>query len=438
MRSFATFLFCAIAFDAAAADTLRVGVAVPLSGPLATTGERSRIAVELAVEHLNSEGGLFDRRVEAVVVDDGCGTTKAIAAAARLVGASVDVVIGHVCSHSSLLAAGIYEIAGIPMLTPSSTHPQLTEEGRENVFRLIGRDDRQARFAASRLAAEFADQRIAVIHDGSTYGSFLASETARWLTRYGVEPVWRGDYHPSLAAYTGLLAELRSRRIDVVYAGGYGPDVGVLAREAGEAGISLRIFGGDALAMSELGAAAGAHADGITFSDRRISTDHAQAVEEAISEMSGTVGSGGLGAYAAVEIWAEAARRAGSTRLREIAKALHGGSFTSVIGRVSFDRKGDLRNGGWRWMRWSEDGPVPEMNNAGPMARQHGYTESLNALPCERDAAADRETVYEIGMSYFSGARSAHLGVACRSAAGSTRDRQWRLPQRQRIAQSTQ
>ena len=111
-----------------------IGFANPLSGPFSQSGERNRIAVEMAIEDLNARG-VLGQKVTLVVADDACGMRRAVAAAQALVDAGVGFVVGHLCSHSSLLAAGVYETADVPMITPSSTHPRLTEEGRQNVFR---------------------------------------------------------------------------------------------------------------------------------------------------------------------------------------------------------------------------------------------------------------------------------------------------------------
>ena len=130
-----------------AAAEIPIGFANPLTGAFAQSGERYRIATEMAIEDLNARGGVLGQQVKLIVADDGCGMQRAMDAARTLVEAGVSFVVGHACSHSSLLAAGIYETADVLMITPSSTHPRLTEEGRQNVFRLIGRDDDQGRLA---------------------------------------------------------------------------------------------------------------------------------------------------------------------------------------------------------------------------------------------------------------------------------------------------
>ena len=132
-------LTVALLLPAAAGAEVRIGLANPLTGPYAASGERNRVAVQLAIAALNQAGGVLGQQVKLVVVDDGCDSDRAAEAALELVKAGVGFVVGHMCSHASLIAAPIYEAAGVPMMSPDSTHPQLTEEGRGNVFRLAGR-----------------------------------------------------------------------------------------------------------------------------------------------------------------------------------------------------------------------------------------------------------------------------------------------------------
>src|SRR5918995_78659 len=107
----------ATARGAGAAEEVRIGFATPLTGPFAATGASHRTAAEMAVRDLNGRGGVLGRPVRLIVADDACGVEQAEAAARRLVEAGVVLVVGHLCSHSSLVAAAAYEAAGVPMLT---------------------------------------------------------------------------------------------------------------------------------------------------------------------------------------------------------------------------------------------------------------------------------------------------------------------------------
>ena len=345
---------------AAAAD-IPIGFANPLTGPFSESGERNRIAVEMAVEDLNERGGVLGQKVTVIAVDDACGMQKAMDAARALVEAKVAVVVGHLCSHSSLLAAGIYETADVLMVTPSSTHPRLTEEGRQNVFRLKGRDDDQGRLAGDFLADRFADKRIAILHDGSTYGEGLAQEARKQLHARGEKEVIYDLYTPAAKDYTDLLARLRHARIDVLYIGGYGPDAGLMLRTARERGNDLQLIGGDGLGMDGFWSVAGEFGEYAIFSERPDVRDRPDAVAVLKRFRSRGLGTrvGGLGAYAAVQVWAQAAERTGTLELASVARTLRRGRFDTVLGRLAFDRKGDLKGAAWQWKVWTDGDYVP-------------------------------------------------------------------------------
>jgi branched-chain amino acid transport system substrate-binding protein len=351
----------AAAWSGVAASDIPIGFANPLTGPLHLSGERNHIAVEMAVQDLNAQGGVLGQKVRLVPVDDACGMKRAIAAARRLVEADVRVVIGHLCSHSSLLPAGIYEVADVLMISPSSTHPRLTEEGRQNVFRLNGRDDEQGRLAGNFLASRFADKRIAILHDGSTYGEGLAEEARKQLRARGVIEAMYGTYPPNSHDYSELLTRLRKARIDVLYVGGYGPDAGLMLRTARERGDDLRLIGGDGLAMEGFWAVAGKMGEGAIFSHRPDVRERPVAAKllARFRERGMAPRLSGFSTYAAVEVWAQAVERAGSLQLSPVAEALRRGHFDTVLGRVGFDYKGDLEDAAFQWKVWADGDYVP-------------------------------------------------------------------------------
>ena len=346
----------ALAGGAVRAEPIRIGLANPLSGPLAASGERNRRVVELAIQMLNTQGGLLGREVRLVVADDACTADAAATAAMNLVKAGASVVIGHLCSHASLVGAAIYDAAALPMISPDSTHPRLTEEGRPNVFRLCGRDDAQGRAGGTWLASEARSARIAVVHDGSTYGRGLATQVLARLKELRVRDVPFFAYPPGSANYDAVVERLRDAGVELVYVGGYAPDAGTILRAARDRGYALRMAGGDALGVEEFRAAAGPAAAGTVFTARPDvrGTPAAAPVLEAFRALGLGELPAGIGAYAAVEVWAEAVRRAGSPRPEDVADALHRGRFRTVIGPVAFDAKGDLVGAAWQWFEWRD------------------------------------------------------------------------------------
>jgi branched-chain amino acid transport system substrate-binding protein len=345
-----------VAGAAGAAEGVRLGFATSLTGPFAATGARHRVAAELAVEDLNRRGGVLGRLLRLVTADDGCGVEQAEAAARRLVDAGVRFVVGHLCSHSSLVAAAVYEAAGVPMMTTTASHPRLTEEGRGNVFRLIGRDDAQGRMGGDLLAERWRHGRIAVLHDGSTYGEGLAIQVRRRLREDGVAEVLHLVYPPGEDNYSALAGRLRRAAVEVAYVGGYGPDAARIVRAAREGGDGFQLVGGHALGMAEFRDIAGAAGEGTIFTGRRDTgrgAGEGQVLRELRAQGQGRRPTS-LASYAAVQVWVQAVERAGIPDPAAVARALHGGRFETVLGRVAFDAKGDLEGAAWQWQVWRD------------------------------------------------------------------------------------
>jgi branched-chain amino acid transport system substrate-binding protein len=163
-----------------------IGDASPLTGPISWVGAQYLAGTELAVADLNATGGVLGEQVQLVSVDDACATEQAVAAARKLISDGVVFVVGHVCSGAAIAAAPLYEAASVTMMSASATNPRLTEEGRANVFRVVGRDDQQGIIAGDYLAEHWGDKRIAILHDGQPYGAGIAAESRKQLNKRGV------------------------------------------------------------------------------------------------------------------------------------------------------------------------------------------------------------------------------------------------------------
>lgn len=342
----------------AAEPPLRLGVAGPMSGPYAAFGTQLRQGVELAVAQLNAAGGILGRRVALEVLDDRCDPAEAAAVAERAVRRRLVLVVGHFCSSASLAAAPIYRDRRILMITPASTNPLLTEQGNPFVFRVVSRDDRQGVAAARHVRGRLPGRRVAVLDDGSAYGRGMADAFAAELRRRGPLPVAR----LSLATAADPVASLRRARANLLYVGGFAEPTADLLAALDAAGLRPVVIGPDALASASFLDRAGDLAEGVrlTFEpdarERRSARKAVAAFRARGIEPEGYV----LHAYAAVQVWAEAAARAQDTAPSRVAARLRGNSFASVLGRLAFDAKGDLRRDRLAVFRW-QDGELVQL-----------------------------------------------------------------------------
>ena len=330
---------------AAGQAEIKVGIAGPLSGSALNTGEQQEIGAQKAFNHLNDKGGLLGKEIVVISVDDACEPRQAEAVAKQLVSEGVVFVVGHVCSACSIPVSKIYEKAGIIMISPASTNPKVTDEGGPNVFRVIGRDDQQGTIAGDYLANNHSKRNIAIIHDGQAYGLGLAEITKRQLNKRGVTEVLFDSYAPDQNDYKSIVNKLVNKKTDVLYAGGYLTDIGIILRQAKKELPNLRLFSGDALVNVQFLFVAGEAGEGTYFTfgpDMRLKPE-ARDVVAAIREEDAYEPDGyTLYSYGAVQAWAQAVKQAGSLEPKAVIDALKAGSFDTVLGKIGFDEKGDV------------------------------------------------------------------------------------------------
>jgi branched-chain amino acid transport system substrate-binding protein len=338
-----------------------IGVSSAMTGRLAWFGEQAQRGAEMAVADINAAGGVLGQQMRLITADDFCDPGQAVAAAQKLVGDGVVLVVGHYCSGASIPASKVYEASGVVQISPGSTNPLLTEQGRANVFRVIGRDDTQGIVAGNYLADHWGDKKIAILHDGTTYGKGLADETRKQLNKRGVTEAIYEAYTPAKNDYSTEMGALKAANIAVAYVGGYHAEVALMVRAARDRGYTVQLVSGDGMATEEFALIAGPAAEGTLFTfpaDARRNPEAASVVERFRAENFEPAGYTLL-SYAAVQAWSQAVEGAGSLELQAVIASLRGNQFDTVLGRIDFDDKGDLTAQSWVWYVWKGGEYVP-------------------------------------------------------------------------------
>ncbi len=332
---------------APAAD-ITIAVAGPMTGTTAALGAQMRDGAAAAVDALNTSGVLGGTNIVLRVADDACDPKQAVAVANRLTMDQVKLVVGHFCSASSIPEAAVIQIS------PGSTNPRLTERGLKNVFRTCGRDDQQGVVAADYILRHYPETKIAVLDDKSTAGKGIADVVASRLEQAGVKAAMRESYVAGEKDYTAVVSRMKHEGIKLAYIGGYYTEIGLIVRQAAEAGAGITVMANDALMTGEFWSIAGDAANGTLFTFMPDATKNAQAAD-AVARLEGSNRSAKgytLYAYAAVQAWAEAVKRAGTFEGPQVAAKLRDQPIETVIGRVHFDRKGDNEAPGFLVYRW--------------------------------------------------------------------------------------
>lgn len=339
---------------AVARADVTIAFAGPITGGAASFGDQMKFGAELAVKALNDAGGVLGQKVRLVLGDDACDPKQGVTAARDLVARNVVFVAGHFCSSASIAAAPVYAEAGIPMISPASTQPNLTEQGLSNVFRVCGRDDQQGTVAAAHMLRHFAGKKIALIHDKRSYARGLVESVAKALKQAGQPPAVVDSINHGEKDYAALVAKLKNLGIDVVYLPVYQTEAALIVRQADEHGYRPVFMGGDALLAEEFPAIAGKSADGVlmTFTPDPTRLPAAAPLVEEYRKAGRNPEGWALYTYAAIQTWAQAATAAGSTSGPKVEKALRQGRFDTVLGTVEFDAHGDVKAPQYVVYRW--------------------------------------------------------------------------------------
>jgi branched-chain amino acid transport system substrate-binding protein len=352
----------ALGAGAPAQAQIRIGVAGPITGEYASFGAQLKEGAMQAVADINAKGGVLGQKLVLEVGDDACDPKQAVSVANQMASKGIKMMAGHFCSSSSIPASKVYTDEGILMISPASTNPALTDKGGWNVFRTCGRDDQQGAVAGAYMAREFKGRKIAILNDNTAYGKGLADETKKALNANGMKEAMFATYVPGEKDYSALVSRMKEAGIDVIYVGGYHTETGLIARQARQQGMHATMIGGDALVTKEYWQIAGNDGEGtiMTFpSDPRRRASAAEVVKEFKAkgiDPEGYV----LYTYAAIQEWAQAATKAGTTDARKVAAALHAGTWDTVLGKISFDKKGDPAKSDYVFYIW-HSGSYAEM-----------------------------------------------------------------------------
>ncbi|HWK01298.1 MAG TPA: branched-chain amino acid ABC transporter substrate-binding protein [Xanthobacteraceae bacterium] len=359
----AAFALAAFAAQGAYAQDLAVAVVGPMTGSEAVFGRQLRDGAELAVADINAAGGVLGRKLKLEVGDDQCDPKQARSVAEKVAASKMPFVAGHYCSSSSIPASDAYNEGNVLQITPASTNPTFTERGLWNVFRVCGRDDQQGAVAGEYLAKTYKGKNIAILNDKSTYGKGLADETKKALNKAGVQEKLFESYTKGDKDFNALVSRMKAAGIDVVYIGGYQQEAGLILRQMRDQGMKTVLMAGDALADKEFAAITGTLGEGSLMTFGPDPRKRATAKDIVAKFKTKGIDPEGytLYTYAAFQIWSQAATKAGTTDPKKVAETIRAGTWNTVLGPISYDKKGDITALDYVIYVWKGDGTYSEM-----------------------------------------------------------------------------
>ncbi|MEP7104936.1 MAG: branched-chain amino acid ABC transporter substrate-binding protein, partial [Chloroflexota bacterium] len=298
---------------------------------------------------LNKSGGINGSKIEIVQADDQCDAQVGVQAAENLVSQKVIALVGGYCSGASIPESDVLrKHNSIPFLTVASSNPKFTEQGYNNVFRLILRDDYAGSIDGDYMAQVLKSKKVAIMHDNSTYAKALADFGKTALEKKGVTITYFDAITPGQKDYSSALTRVASTNPDTFYFTGYYPEAGTLAKQYKDLGLDKKfaLMMGSGEYDPAYITAGGPATDGssVTFP---VGPDTATGKEFDTFKAAYKQATGkDMATYAiyehdAIMILKAAIESKKSTAPADIASALHSVTYDGITGNIKFDSKGD-------------------------------------------------------------------------------------------------
>jgi branched-chain amino acid transport system substrate-binding protein len=326
-------------------EEILVGEFGSLTGGTATFGQSTHNGVTMAFDEINAAGGVLGKKLKVLVEDDQSKPEEAATAVQKLIGQNrVVAVLGEVASSRTLAAAPIAQANKVPLISPSSTNPKVTEVG-DYIFRVCFIDPFQGAVMAKFAANTLKLKKVAVLYDvRSDYSVGLRSFFSETFKGLGGEVIGEQVFSEGDSDFRAQLTQLKSLKPEAIYVPGYYTEVGTISRQARELGITVPLMGGDGWDSPKLTEIGGKAIEGSYLSNHYSVDDPSPAIQKFVGDYKARFGAtpdalAALG-YDAAKVLADAFKRAGTTEGAKVRDAIaQTKAFTGVTGSITIDDK---------------------------------------------------------------------------------------------------
>ena len=347
--------FVAVAPARAADDVVKIGHVGPISGNIAHLGKDNENGAQMAIDELNAKGVVIGGKkvkLELIKEDDAADPKQGTAAAQKLVDAKVNGVVGHLNSGTTIPASKIYSDAGIPQISPSATNPKYTQQGFKTAFRVCANDGQLGGTLGKYAATTLKAKTVAVIDDTTAYGQGVADEFSKGAKKAGAKVVAVEHTNNNATDFQSILTNIKGKKPDVIFYGGMDAQAGPMLRQMKQLGINAKFMGGDGICTGELAKLAGdgmadgqvicAEAGGVLAGKEgpmnKFKEDYKKKFGVDVQIYAPYV-------YDAVNVMVDAMVKAKSSDPKVYLPVLAKEDYQGVTGKISFDPKGDIKNG---------------------------------------------------------------------------------------------
>ena len=331
------------------AKTILLGEYGSMTGALATFGQSTDNAIRMATQEINAKGGVLGKPVEIALEDNNSRADQVPAAVLKLINdKNVLAILGEVASSNSLAAAPICQAAGVPMLSPTSTNPDVTKVG-DYIFRACFIDPFQGSVMAKFARGDLKAQSAAIFTDvKSDYSKGLTEFFKKEWVASGGKIVAEENYRAGETDFRGQMTNIKGKNPDVIYIPGYYTEVANIAVQARSLGIKAPLLGGDGWDSPKLFEIGKDAVNGAYLTNHYSPENKAPKVVKFVTDYRKKYGETpdalAAVAYDAAYMMFEAIERAGNTDRAAIRDALAATqNFEGVTGTISMDENRDAQ-----------------------------------------------------------------------------------------------
>jgi len=326
---------------------IRIAAVAPTTGAQTETGQDLINGIKVAVDERNAKGGVLGKQIELVVFDDAADPKEAVSVAHKITSDPTIVgVVGHMNSGTTKPATPIYNAAGLPVVMPVPTNPEITKQGFNNLFRIPPTDLDQGTDVARYALSQLGKKRFAIIHDSTAYGQPLAEVVRKVVQDAGAQVVSFDGISEGDKDFRAVLTKVKTANPDVLFFGGIYNEGGLIAKQAKDLGLGVTFIGADGVYSDKFVQLAGSAAEGTVVSfiapDSK-ANDQTRSFADKFRQKYGDIKAFAPLGYDAANVLMTAIEKAGKTDKAAIVAALHSADFgyTGVTGESRFDAEGN-------------------------------------------------------------------------------------------------
>lgn len=335
--------------EKAEADKIKLGFIGPLTGDAAKIGEQAKAAVEIAVEEINSEGGVNGKEIEVIYEDGMCDGKTANNAAQKLINIDkVTAIIGGTCSAETSAFTDLAEQNKVVVLSYCSSAPAITNAG-DYIFRNYPSDAYQSVFAANYIFNELGYGKVAILYTNDDWGVGLQDAFEKAFTNLGGKIIAKESFTKDARDLRTQLAKIKTSNPDLLYFLGFSEASIPGLKQIKEISLKVPVFGGDAWDDPKIFSEAGNAAEGILFTS--IASKEDQEYKNKIMQKLGVDETTICGpqAYDAVYILGDIMKRVGANSVDikdELYQIKYEGGISVDV--TDFDENGDLTSANYQ------------------------------------------------------------------------------------------